>query len=81
MRKVKEGQVIARRIGMQLIQERKKAIIGESAIGIEKKDIVGRDILTLLMKANLATDTPDNQRLSDDEVLARTYPHSRATYV
>ncbi|KAI0751622.1 cytochrome P450 [Daedaleopsis nitida] len=71
VRKVKEGQVIARRIGMQLIQERKKGILNESSYTIEKKDIVGRDILTLLMKANLATDVPDDQRLSDDEVFAQ----------
>ncbi len=70
-RKIKEGRVISGRIGMQLIQEKKAAILSESTAGVEKKDIQGRDILTLLLKANLATDIPDNQRISDDEVLAR----------
>ncbi|KAI0759033.1 cytochrome P450 [Fomes fomentarius] len=70
-RKIKEGRVMAGRIGMQLIKEKKAAILSESSAGVEKKDIQGRDILTLLLKANLATDIPDNQRISDDEVLAQ----------
>jgi hypothetical protein len=65
-----------RRIGMQLIAEKKAAILAESrekGRGIERKDLRERDLLTLLIKANMASDIPESQRLSDDEVLARTY--------
>ena len=62
------------RIGMQLLQERKAEIMrmyGEEGTGaIEEKDVQGRDLLTLLIKANMAMDIPDSQRLTDEEVLA-----------
>lgn len=38
---------------------------------IEKNSLHGRDLLSLLVKANMATDIPENQRLSDEDVLAR----------
>ena len=66
-----------RRIGLQLIAEKKAAILAEqNALGKEKeglasKDVKGRDLLTLLIKANMAVDIPDHQRLSEEEVLAR----------
>ncbi len=64
-----------RRIGLQLIEEKKAQIAREMSEGksggVERKDVQGRDLLTLLMKANMATDIPDNQRLSDEDVLAR----------
>ena len=63
-----------RKIGLGLVAEKKAAILADSqgkGRGVEKKDVSGRDLLTLLIKANMATDIPDSQRLSDDEVLAR----------
>ena len=61
------------RIGMELLQEKKASILSEKSTGgVEKKDLQGRDLLTLLIKANMATDIPDSQRLSDEEVIART---------
>ena len=64
-----------RRIGMQLIAEKKASIMAEKASGkgFERKDVQGRDLLTLLIKANMATDIPENQRLTDEEVLAREF--------
>ena len=71
-----------RRIGMQLIQEKKAEIMRERAgrkekeaafDGIERRDLRSRDLLTLLIKANMATDIPENQRLSDEDVLAREW--------
>lgn len=32
-----------------------------------------RDLLSLLVRSNLATDRPENERLSDDDVIARTF--------
>ncbi|KAI0743349.1 cytochrome P450 [Daedaleopsis nitida] len=62
------------RIGKQILAERKAEILRESsekAHTLEKKDVQGRDLLTLLIKANMATDVPESQRLSDEEVIAQ----------
>ena len=67
-----------REIGMKLVQE-KKAELAREAVeskhgGAEhKSDVRSRDLLTLLIKANMATDIPENQRLSDEDVLARMW--------
>ncbi|KAH9847039.1 cytochrome P450 [Lenzites betulinus] len=74
-RRVDHAQAVMRRIGTQLIREKKAEISREVAEsknrGLERKDVRGRDLLTLLLKANMATDIPDNQRLSDEDVLAQ----------
>ncbi|KAM5543262.1 hypothetical protein V8D89_003136 [Ganoderma adspersum] len=62
---------VMRRFGMQLIKDKKAQIMSESSGSVEKKDFDGRDILSLLIKANMASDVPDNQRLTDEEVLAQ----------
>ena len=63
-----------RKIGMALIAEKKASIQAEEAEGKGRTDARGgaRDLLTLLLKSNMATEIPDNQRLSDEDVLART---------
>lgn len=64
-----------RRIGLQLIKDKKAAIMASSGRDekhIAKADMQGRDLLTLLIKANMASDVPESQRLTDEEVLART---------
>lgn len=65
-----------RRVGKELIAEKKVRIQQELAeskekSGVKRNDLQGRDLLTLLLKANISTDVPDNQRLSDEDVLAR----------
>ncbi|KAI0665804.1 cytochrome P450 [Trametes maxima] len=66
------AQAIMRRVSMQLLTE-KAALLSKGAAkgGVERKDIVRRDLLTLLIKANVAADVPDNQRLTDEEVLGQ----------
>ncbi|KAI0083798.1 cytochrome P450 [Irpex rosettiformis] len=71
-RRSAKAQETMRRIGLELIAEKKASIIAASGQnGVEKKNVVGRDLLTLLIKANMATDIPESQRLSDEEVLAQ----------
>ena len=73
------AQEVMRRIGTQLIREKKAEIqreMSESKLkggsgSVARDDVQGRDLLTLLLKANMATDIPDSQRLSDEDVLAR----------
>ena len=70
-RRFDRAQDVMRRIGMQLIAEKKADIMRATAEGKEKPR--SRDLLTLLLKANMATDIPENQRLSDEDVLGREY--------
>ena len=74
-KKTEKARETMQRIGMQLLQEKKAEIqreYGEKGMGVVgKKDLQGRDLLTLLIKANLATDIPDDQKLTDEEVIAR----------
>ncbi|KAI0725523.1 cytochrome P450 [Fomitopsis betulina] len=70
------AQGVARRIGMQLISEKKAAILRAAAASGDEKEISGkslvdRDLLTLLIKANMSTDIPEAQRLSDEDMLAQ----------
>ncbi|KAI0739392.1 cytochrome P450 [Daedaleopsis nitida] len=73
-RKVEESRAVMRRIGLQLIDDKKAEVTRAAtaeASGLEKKAMTGRDLLTLLIKANMAIDIPDSQRLSDEEVLSQ----------
>jgi hypothetical protein len=67
------------RIGNELLSGA-KAAVQESTTEkgeIEKNSLHGRDLLSLLVKANMATDIPESQRLSDEDVLARAFFHIR----
>ncbi|PIL33913.1 cytochrome P450 [Ganoderma sinense ZZ0214-1] len=67
-----QALAVMRRFGMQLIEEKKQQIMSEkTSHSVEKKDVQGRDILSLLIKSNLASDVPENQRLTDEDVLAQ----------
>jgi len=64
-----------RAIGKDLISQKRSEILASADVdakgGVEKRNIQGRDLLTLLIKANMATDIPDSARMSDEEILAR----------
>ncbi|KAI0329988.1 cytochrome P450 [Cubamyces sp. BRFM 1775] len=75
-RRVKRARAVMHDIGMELVAEKKAAIRRELEESKEKaelgrSDMRNRDLLTLLLKANMASDIPDSQRLSDDDVLAQ----------
>jgi hypothetical protein len=57
-----------RAIGSQIMLQSKAEI---KAFEGGKPSDSGRDLLTLMLKANMSTEIPDNQRLTDEEVLAR----------
>nr|BED42949.1 cytochrome P450 monooxygenase [Trametes versicolor] len=63
------------RIGTQLVEDRKAAILKEASEkhlqGIGRKDLQGRDLLTLLIRANMAQDVPESQRLSNEDVIGQ----------
>ena len=64
-----------RSIGQNVISQKKAEILSSSKIDskgrVEKKNIQGRDLLSLLMKANMATDIPDHARMTDEDIQAR----------
>ncbi|KAI0267407.1 cytochrome P450 [Gloeopeniophorella convolvens] len=62
-------------IGRELIQRKKAEILAtaESDVkgSVEKRTIQGRDLLSLLIKANMASDIPDSARMGDEEILSQ----------
>jgi hypothetical protein len=56
-----------RRIGQQLLQDSRQNI----AEGKSADSTALRDLLSLLVRANMAKDISDTQRLSEEDVLAR----------
>lgn len=64
---MENSQAVMRRIGLQLLQESKNEMAQN---GTEKGR--SRDLLSLLVRANTSKDLPASQRLSDEDVLART---------
>jgi len=73
----KEAQArkVMKRIGTELLRESQAAVTAANTSdkggSVEKKSIQSRDLLSLLVRANTATDLPDNQRLDDADVLAQ----------
>ncbi|CCM05371.1 uncharacterized protein FIBRA_07587 [Fibroporia radiculosa] len=58
---------VMKRIGMQLVKEKKDEVL--KATAAEK--LQSRDLLTLLIKANMDPSIPESHRLSDEDVLAQ----------
>ena len=63
------------RIGNQLLRDSKAAVVADEETGgkVEKSTFERRDLLSLLIRANMSTDLPPSQRMTDDEVRARKY--------
>ncbi len=68
-----------KQIGADLVEKKKAAILAshEKNFDLSKDDhdTENRDLLTLLMRANMGTDIPESQRLSDEDVIARESSH------
>ncbi|KAI0280140.1 cytochrome P450 [Russula aff. rugulosa BPL654] len=63
--------------GSQLIQDRKSAVRAECGVdgsgAVGRQDVGGHDLLSLLIKANIAADMPESMRMSDTEILSREH--------
>ena len=67
-KRLRNAKKILDRIGYQLIAERKSAMLEEQSYGAnEKLDTSGKDLLTLLVRANLH----DSDGMSDSDIRAR----------
>ena len=73
MREQAKAQKIITKIGTRFIEEKKAAVRREMSYtgSLEKKDIQGSDLLTLLLRANMASDLPENARLSDTDIVSQ----------
>ncbi|EPS98038.1 hypothetical protein FOMPIDRAFT_1051941 [Fomitopsis schrenkii] len=69
-RETAAAQAVARRVGLKLIQEKKAEVLKAASDGAGSGDALrSRDLLTLLIKANMSEDVPEDWRLSDEDVL------------
>ncbi|KAI9636876.1 cytochrome P450 [Dioszegia hungarica] len=66
-----ESRATTRRIGQKLMDDKKKAIKASFDEGLQKGDDIGKDLLSICIRANMASDLAPEQRLSDEEVLAQ----------
>lgn len=57
--------------GQRVIAEKRRLIQDITDGRLEKKTDVGKDVLSLLIKANAAADLREDQRLNDTEVIAQ----------
>lgn len=61
------------RIGDELLRDSKIALLAEDRnMKVGKTSFQRKDLLSLLLKANMSKDLPANQRMSEEDVLART---------
>ena len=62
-----------RRVGSELVQEHKK--LYEEKIGLDgtSGNQLHKDLLSVLVKANMDPDIPESQRMNDEDVLARKH--------
>ncbi|KAI0316033.1 cytochrome P450 [Amylostereum chailletii] len=72
-RALKTSRRTMARIGRQLLADMKEAVRAASSgdAKVERKDFQRKDLLSLLVKANMATDLPESGRMSDEDVLAQ----------
>ncbi|KAG8852487.1 hypothetical protein FRB96_008675 [Tulasnella sp. 330] len=70
-RLMKKSREVMDRVGMELVQQRKALLLQESAGEVKSSSVVGRDLLSILVKANMATDLKDSERMTDDEMMGQ----------
>jgi len=59
------------RIGHELLEDSRASVMSEKSSSFAKDSWKGRDLLSLLVRANMATDLPSSQRMCDDDVVAQ----------
>ncbi|EIN09989.1 cytochrome P450 [Punctularia strigosozonata HHB-11173 SS5] len=72
LRLMRRAKATMDRLSLKLVREQREALLREkndAAIG--KEAIQTRDLLSLLIKANMASDIPESQRMSEEEVLGQ----------
>ncbi|KZV92037.1 cytochrome P450 [Exidia glandulosa HHB12029] len=70
-RDVDKGKIIVDRVCKEIVQKKKAAVLAElggDSATINKSSVAGNDIITLLLRANLAKDVDPSSRLSDEQI-------------
>ncbi|KAG9003792.1 hypothetical protein FRB93_010808 [Tulasnella sp. JGI-2019a] len=69
----KSSREVMDRVGRQLVQQKKAALLQETGHNgsLESKHVVGRDILSVLVKANIASNIKNSERMTDDEMIGQ----------
>jgi len=57
-------------VGNKLVREKKAAVLAGQET-VDKKAFKGRDLLSVLIKANMATDIQDSEKMTDEEVMGQ----------
>ncbi|VDB87035.1 unnamed protein product [Peniophora sp. CBMAI 1063] len=77
---IAEARAILDRVGKQFLAERKGTVLASGESKVQRKDVVGKDLLSLLVRDNMASDIPEDSRMTDEEVLAQVLaPYSFRT--
>ncbi|TYJ59119.1 hypothetical protein B9479_000108 [Cryptococcus floricola] len=66
---IASSRKITRDIGAKLVKDKKEAVMASFGDDLEKGQDIGKDLLSILIKANMAADLKPEQRLTDEEVL------------
>ncbi|ODO08024.1 hypothetical protein I350_03607 [Cryptococcus amylolentus CBS 6273] len=66
---IARAKEVTQRIGLRIIQDKKGEIMATHEKDLEKNVDLGKDLLSILIKANMAADLKPEDRLTDQEVL------------
>jgi hypothetical protein len=70
--KVEHAAGMMSRIGNRLFEE-SKAVFADDSQASSSVSWTGRDLLSMLVRANVSKDLPASQRMLDEDVIARMY--------
>jgi hypothetical protein len=67
----REALQVVRKIGIAIVKEKKAAVLAVADGQKIGKSEFQNDLLSLLIKSNLASDLPDSMRMTDEEIFGR----------
>ena len=70
-RELAKSQKAMRDVGKDILKDSRSILLAENSGKIERNTWQRNDLLSLLLKANMATDLHPHQRMSDEDVLCR----------
>ncbi|KAG9050203.1 hypothetical protein FS837_007101 [Tulasnella sp. UAMH 9824] len=63
------SKAVMHRVGQKLVQDKRSALAATAGIEGGENTLKGRDLLSVLIKANMEADVKDSERLSDEEFI------------
>ncbi|KAG8855329.1 hypothetical protein FRB96_007127 [Tulasnella sp. 330] len=72
-RMTKRNKAVMDRVGRKLVEEKKAALLQKKNDGVQlqSKNVAGRDLLSVLIKANMASDIMDSEKMTDEEMMGQ----------